>query len=50
MSLESKFKLSMPADVLRAKYDEERSKRIRPDGAAQYQELKGRFADLDDDP
>ncbi len=50
MSLESKFKLSMPVDQLRAKYEEERSKRIRPDGASQYQELKGRFADLDEDP
>jgi cyclohexanone monooxygenase len=50
MSLESKFNLSMPAEALRAKYDEERNKRIRADGASQYQELKGRFADLDEDP
>ena len=50
MSLESKFKLSMSADKLRAKYAEERDRRIRADGASQYQELKGRFADLDEDP
>ena len=50
MSLESKFKLSIPADEQRAKYEAERNKRIRADGAAQYQELKGRFADLDEDP
>jgi cyclohexanone monooxygenase len=50
MSLESKFKLSMPAAELRRKYDEERNKRLRPDGAAQYQEIKGKFADLAEDP
>ena len=50
MALEDKFKLSQPAEALRSKYAAERDKRIRPDGSAQYQELKGRFADLDEDP
>ena len=50
MSLESKFRLSLPADVLRAKYEEERVKRLRPDGASQYQELKGKFAEFAEDP
>ena len=49
-SLEDKFKLSMPVELLREKYAEERNKRIRPEGNAQYQELKGRFSDLDEDP
>jgi len=37
-------------DALRAKYREERDKRIRPDGNDQYIEPKGRFAHLLDDP
>jgi cyclohexanone monooxygenase len=38
------------ADSLRAKYDEERDKRIRPDANEQYRELKGEFARYLDDP
>ena len=40
------------ADELRAKYLYERDKRIQthPDGNAQFQELKGVFADFDTDP
>jgi cation diffusion facilitator CzcD-associated flavoprotein CzcO len=37
-------------DALRAKYREERDKRLRPDGIAQYVEPKGRFAHFADDP
>jgi cation diffusion facilitator CzcD-associated flavoprotein CzcO len=36
--------------ALRAKYREERDKRIRPDGVAQYVEPTGRFAHLHEDP
>ena len=35
---------------LRARYREERAKRLRPDGNAQYVEPTGRFASLLDDP
>ena len=46
---------STPADpidheALRAKYREERDKRLRPDGNDQYLEPTGRFADLLEDP
>ena len=37
-------------EALRAKYREERDKRIRPDGNDQYLEPTGRFATLLDDP
>ena len=37
-------------EVLRAKYREERDKRLRPDGNAQYVEPKGRYAHFLDDP
>ncbi len=36
--------------ALRAKYNEERDKRIRPDGNDQYIEVKGDFAHFVDDP
>ena len=36
--------------ALRAKYREERDKRLRPEGNAQYVEPKGRFAHFADDP
>jgi len=36
--------------ALLAKYIAERDKRLRPDGNAQYLQLKGRFADYLDDP
>ncbi|OWY59394.1 hypothetical protein B7486_74805, partial [cyanobacterium TDX16] len=32
------------------RYARERDKRVRADGQAQYQELKGEFADFDEDP
>lgn len=35
---------------LRQKYEEERQKRLRPDGENQYTPLTGRFADLSTDP
>ena len=37
-------------DALRAKYREERDKRLRPEGTAQYVEPKGRFARFAEDP
>ena len=37
-------------DFLRAKYREERDKRLRPDGNAQYLEPTGKFAHFGDDP
>jgi cyclohexanone monooxygenase len=37
-------------DALRAKYREERDKRLREDGNAQYVEIAGRFAHFLDDP
>ena len=36
--------------ALRTRYREERDKRLRPDGVAQYVEPTGRFAHLNDDP
>src|SRR5437867_7604094 len=38
------------ARALRAKYREERDKRLRPDGIGQYVELSGKFAHLERDP
>ena len=40
----------LDSEALRAKYREERDKRIRPDGNAQYLEPSGRFAHFLDDP
>lgn len=40
----------MDAAALRAKYREEREKRLRPDGNAQYLQPAGRYAHLLDDP
>ena len=37
-------------DALRRRYREEREKRLRPDGSAQYVELKGAFAGFAADP
>jgi cation diffusion facilitator CzcD-associated flavoprotein CzcO len=37
-------------DALRAKYARERSRRLRPDGIAQYVEVAGAFARFGDDP
>src|SRR5208282_610229 len=36
--------------ALRAKYRAERDRRLRPDGNAQYREIKGEFAHYLDDP
>ncbi|MGH7288294.1 MAG: flavin-containing monooxygenase, partial [Myxococcota bacterium] len=41
---------SFDPDALRAKYREERDKRLRPDGNDQYLEVKGEFASFVDDP
>ncbi|HEY5841432.1 MAG TPA: NAD(P)/FAD-dependent oxidoreductase, partial [Mycobacterium sp.] len=40
----------MDVDALRRKYAEERERRLRPDGIAQYVEIAGRFAALAEDP
>jgi len=42
--------LDFDPDSLKAKYLQERDKRLRPDGNAQYQEIKGEFAELAEDP
>ncbi len=42
--------LGFDPDTLRAKYREERDKRIRREGAAQYQEVTGDFSKYIDDP
>jgi len=42
--------LDFDPDALRAKYREERDKRLRPEGAEQYQEVTGDFSKYVDDP
>src|SRR5579885_3829784 len=42
--------LDFDPDALRARYREERDKRIRPDGTDQYVEVKGDFSRYIDDP
>ena len=42
--------MAIDREALRAKYREERDKRLRPDGNEQYLEPKGRFAHFLDDP
>jgi NADPH-dependent 2,4-dienoyl-CoA reductase/sulfur reductase-like enzyme len=37
-------------DALRQKYAQERDRRLRPDGIAQYVEISGVFADFANDP
>ena len=41
---------SIDREALRRKYREERDKRLRPDGNAQYLQVSGRFARYLDDP
>ena len=42
--------LGFDPDALRAKYREERDRRLRADGNDQYLEVKGEFARFVDDP
>ena len=42
--------LDFDPDALRAKYREERDKRLRPEGSSQYQEVTGDFSRYVDDP
>ncbi len=49
-SSDSKATLGFDPDALRRKYAEERAKRMRPDAAAQYQRLAGKFAQFAHDP
>lgn len=46
----SRNELDFDPDALRAKYREERDKRIRRDGNHQYQETEGQFSHYVDDP
>ncbi len=46
----SAVELDFDPDALRAKYREERDKRLRIDGNEQYQEVKGDFSHYIDDP
>jgi cation diffusion facilitator CzcD-associated flavoprotein CzcO len=39
-----------PLDELRRRYRQEQQKRLRPDGMAQWRELRGEFEELDRDP
>jgi len=41
---------ALDVDALRQKYAEERARRLRPDGIAQYVEIAGDFARFGDDP
>ena len=50
MTKEPTEELGFDPDVLRAKYREERDKRLRPEGLGQYVEMKGRFAEFERDP
>jgi cation diffusion facilitator CzcD-associated flavoprotein CzcO len=42
--------LSMSPEEIRERYRQEREKRLRSDGVAQYRELKGVYEDFDKDP
>ena len=42
--------VTFDVDALRRKYAEERARRLRPDGIAQYVEMTGAFARFADDP
>jgi len=42
--------LTFDADALRRKYADERARRLRPDGIAQYVEIAGEFARFGEDP
>jgi cyclohexanone monooxygenase len=46
----ARAELGFDPDALREKYREEREKRLRPDGNAQYVETAGAFAHFEDDP
>ena len=50
MSETAPAELEFDPDALRAKYREERDKRLRDDGNEQYVEVTGRFAHFVDDP
>ncbi|KAA1242890.1 NAD(P)/FAD-dependent oxidoreductase, partial [Mycobacterium simiae] len=44
------FRPALDVDTLRQKYAEERARRLRPEGIAQYIEIAGEFAQFADDP
>ena len=43
-------RLDFDPDSLREKYRQERDKRLRPDGLAQYREIKGDLGHFERDP
>jgi len=50
MAAESAATLSFDPDALREKYRQERDKRLRKDGNAQYLEVTGEFSHFLEDP
>jgi NAD(P)-binding Rossmann-like domain len=44
------IRLAFDVDALRRRYAEERARRLRPDGIAQYVEIAGEFAEFGEDP
>ncbi|WP_199727703.1 NAD(P)/FAD-dependent oxidoreductase [Corallococcus sp. CA049B] len=50
MTATTKGELSFSPEALKEKYRQEREKRLRADGTAQYRPLQGVFADFDKDP
>ncbi|WP_169830582.1 flavin-containing monooxygenase [Corallococcus exiguus] len=50
MTATTKGELSFSPEALKEKYRQEREKRLRADGNAQYRPLQGVFADFDKDP
>ncbi|WP_198956179.1 NAD(P)/FAD-dependent oxidoreductase [Archangium sp. Cb G35] len=50
MIASKKGELSFSPEALREKYRQEREKRLRADGNAQYRDLSGLYADFDKDP
>ncbi|WP_208726078.1 flavin-containing monooxygenase [Corallococcus terminator] len=50
MTATTRNELSFSLDALKEKYRQEREKRLRADGTAQYLPLQGVFADFDKDP
>jgi cyclohexanone monooxygenase len=50
MTATTRSELSFSPEVLKERYKQEREKRLRADGSAQYLPLQGVFADFDKDP
>jgi hypothetical protein len=50
LSIPSAAELGFDPQEMKAKYDFERDRRLRPDREAQYQQTEGEFAYYNDDP